>query len=75
MLRGGILNVAVGMPPEGGKANAAALELIAKWLRVAPSRLSLVSGKSSRNKLVFVPDELEEKYLAKLGELHGPPAE
>ena len=38
--------------PEDGKANAAVLELLAEALELAPSRLELLRGATSREKLV-----------------------
>ncbi len=69
LVRGGRLSVSVTSPPERGKANAAAIELLAKWLKVGASQLSVVSGKTSRNKLVFISDELEPVFRLKLSEL------
>ena len=40
--------------PEDGKATAAALELIAEALGVAPSRVALLRGATSREKLVRI---------------------
>lgn len=42
--------------PEGGKANAAVLELLADALGIAPSRLQLLRGATSREKLVRLPE-------------------
>jgi uncharacterized protein YggU (UPF0235/DUF167 family) len=42
--------------PEDGKANAAVLELLAAALGVATSRLHLLRGATSREKLVQLPD-------------------
>ena len=39
------------MVPEDGKANAAVIKLLAKALGVAKSRLVLVRGATSRDKL------------------------
>ena len=41
--------------PEGGEANAAVLDLLARALSVAPSRLVLLRGATSRDKLVQIP--------------------
>lgn len=38
--------------PEDGKATAAMLDLLARALGIAPSRLSLLRGATSREKLV-----------------------
>lgn len=52
--RAGALLVRVTAPPVDGKANAAARRLIAKRLGVAASRVSIVRGESSRDKVVQV---------------------
>jgi uncharacterized protein YggU (UPF0235/DUF167 family) len=38
--------------PEDGKANAAVIDLVAKGLGVAPSRLVLLRGATSRDKVL-----------------------
>lgn len=40
--------------PEDGKANAAVIDLVATALGVAPSRLALLRGATSREKLLQV---------------------
>jgi uncharacterized protein len=50
----GKLLVKVGAPPEDGKATAAALALIATALGIAPSRVTLLRGATSREKLVLI---------------------
>ena len=42
--------------PEEGKANAAMLELVARGLDLAPSRLRLLRGATSREKLLQIAD-------------------
>jgi len=44
--------VRVQAPPDRGRANEAVLRLLAERLRVPPSGLSVVSGHSSRDKVV-----------------------
>jgi uncharacterized protein (TIGR00251 family) len=53
-VRDGVLLVRVSAPPVDGKANAALCRLVAKALRVAPSRVSVVRGQASRDKVVRV---------------------
>ena len=59
-VRGGIgrhgegWKVRVAAPPEGGKANEAVLRLLADRLGVPKASLTLVSGRSSRDKIVEV---------------------
>lgn len=48
------LRVWVTVPPEGGKANAAVQKLLGKALGVAKSRLTLLRGATSRDKVFRV---------------------
>ena len=50
-LDGEMIRVTVTVVPEDGKANAAVIKLLAKALGVAKSRLVLVRGATSRDKL------------------------
>ncbi|HMS62301.1 MAG TPA: DUF167 domain-containing protein [Solirubrobacteraceae bacterium] len=50
----GTLVVRVSAPPVDGRANAALERAVADALRVAPSRVTLVRGVRSRDKLVQV---------------------
>jgi uncharacterized protein (TIGR00251 family) len=55
------LAVRVGAPPDGGKANAEAIRLLAKRWGLAPRDVHLVSGATARRKVLHVagaPDEL-----------------
>jgi uncharacterized protein (TIGR00251 family) len=53
-MRDGVLQARVTAPPVDGKANRALRKLIAKRAGVAPSRVSVVRGEKSRDKLVRV---------------------
>jgi uncharacterized protein (TIGR00251 family) len=55
-LRDGVLQAKVTAPPVGGKANKALCKLIAKRVGVAPSRVSVVRGERSREKVVRVEE-------------------
>jgi hypothetical protein len=60
----------VSAPPERGKANEAALDLLARTLGLAPGSLRLVAGHGTRDKTVEVSgltaDEAERRLaLAK----------
>ncbi|MFN3525780.1 MAG: DUF167 domain-containing protein [Paracoccus sp. (in: a-proteobacteria)] len=50
-LQDGQIRAHVTAPPEDGRATAAVTKLLAKALGVAPSRLTLVRGAASRDKL------------------------
>lgn len=55
-IAGGRLVARVRAKPEDGKANAAVLALIAKALGVAASRVTLLRGATSREKLFRIED-------------------
>jgi hypothetical protein len=51
----GVIRISVTVPPEGGRATEAARDLLARTLGVAKTRLTLVRGATSRDK-VFALD-------------------
>jgi uncharacterized protein (TIGR00251 family) len=51
----GALKLSVNAPPERGKANRAAIRLLAEALDLLPSDIELLAGHGSRDKTVFVP--------------------
>ena len=53
-IEGGKVLIKVRARPEDGKANAAVLDLLAKALDMAPSRLTLLRGATGRDKLVAI---------------------
>jgi uncharacterized protein (TIGR00251 family) len=61
----GVLRARVSAPPTDGRANRALCKLIAAEIGVAPSRVSVVHGAKSRDKVVEVEslgaDELTER--------------
>lgn len=60
------LAVKVTAPPDKGKANKAVIAVLAKALRLPKSAFALVSGETSRHKVVSVAGnlpELEAKLL------------
>ena len=65
-VRDGTLRVSVTAPPSDGRANAAVLELLAATLRVARSRLRIVRGHSSRDKVVAVEGLTVEEVQLRL---------
>lgn len=53
-------------PPEDGKANTALIKLLAKAFKRPKSALSILSGQTSREKLIGVegiPEDLEKTLL------------
>lgn len=65
--RNGALVVRVTAPPVEGRANDAARKLLARRLGVAPSRVSVVRGASSRDKLIEVDGMDAEALRRRLG--------
>ena len=53
----GRVSVKVRAKPEDGKASAAVLELLAQALEVAPSKVEMLRGATSREKLFRIPLE------------------
>ena len=44
--------IRVAAPPERGRANDAVLKLLAERLRIPPAEISVVAGRSARDKVV-----------------------
>ena len=57
----GRLKVAVTSPPVDGEANAAVIELFAKQLGIARSRVAIVAGASSRRKTLRIDHVTREQ--------------
>jgi uncharacterized protein (TIGR00251 family) len=55
-VRNGALEVRTTAPPADGKANKAVIRLLASFLGVAPSRISLRRGRAQRDKQFLVKD-------------------
>ena len=66
--RGGIWKIRVAAPPEGGRANDALVRLLADTLAVPRRHVEIVSGHSSRDKIVALagigPDEIERRLTS-----------
>lgn len=50
----GTLRVRVTEPTEGGRANAAAIELLAEYFKVPRRAVSILQGEKNRQKLVEI---------------------
>jgi len=66
-LRDGVLVAKVTAPPVDGRANKALCKLVAKRVGVPPSRVSVVRGKRSRDKLIRIGGMERDAALAALG--------
>ena len=65
--QGDSLRVKIRARPEKGRANEAALRLLAGCLNLPRSRLALVRGATSRDKLIEVEGLSEDELRARLG--------
>jgi uncharacterized protein (TIGR00251 family) len=66
--RDGRLQVRVTAPPLEGRANKVVRKLIARRMGVAPSRVTIVRGQRSRDKLVRVEGMSAPEVRAALGQ-------
>ena len=66
--QGEALRLRVIAPPEGGKANEAVVSLLAQALAIAKSRVRIVRGHSSRDKLVAVESMTPEEAQRRLAD-------
>ena len=69
-----VLKAKVRALPEGGRANEALERLVARWLKVPPSFVSVAQGGKSRLKLMLIEgdaDTLIRLIEARLAELAG----
>jgi len=64
----GCVKVRLAAPPVDGAANAALIEFVAECLGVAKSRVRIVSGQTSRRKVVEVDGVSAEQLAAALKE-------
>ena len=67
-----VLQVRVAAAPEKGKANDALLAILSEGFRVARRDVRIVSGRTSRNKLVFVGGLSVDDLRGRRAESHIP---
>ena len=68
------LKIKLTAPPVDGAANTMCLKFLGKTLGVSPSQLSIVSGATSRNKVICI-EGMNESALIKKLEPHLPSSE
>ena len=67
----GTLRLRVTAPPEGGRANEAVASLLAETLGIAKSRVQIVQGHGSRDKMVSVESLAPEEVARRLDTPRG----
>lgn len=70
-VRDGVLEVAVAAPPVDGEANAELVRTLAGALGIGRTSVSVVSGESSRHKLVALVGVEPDRIRAALSEILG----
>ena len=63
------LKIKLTSPPVDGAANQACIRFLAKAFGIAPSRIAIVRGKTSRNKTIQFQAMDEQTFLKKLASL------
>jgi hypothetical protein len=60
------LKIRLTSPPIDGAANKTCVKFLAKWLGVSPSRVRIVTGLSSKNKIIEINSIVESVFRDKL---------
>ena len=60
------LKISIAAPPVEGKANKKCIAYLAKYFDVVKSKIEIISGKHSKNKLIKIYDISQKKFLDKI---------
>jgi uncharacterized protein (TIGR00251 family) len=60
------LKITITAPPVEDKANKKCIAYLAKYFDVAKSKIEIISGKNSKNKLIKIYDISQKEFLGKL---------
>lgn len=60
------LKISITAPPVEGKANKKCIAYLAKYFDVAKSKIEIISGQTSKNKLIKIYDISPKKFLDKI---------
>ena len=60
------LKITVTAPPVEGKANKKCIVYLAKYFDIAKSKIEIISGQTSKNKLIKICDISKEEFLDKI---------
>ena len=56
------LKIRLTSPPVDGEANKACMRFFSKWLGISPSKISIIQGLSSKNKIIEVTDLTKKQF-------------
>ena len=60
------LKISITAPPVEGKANKKCIAYLAKYFDIAKSKIEIISGQTSKNKLIKIYDISQKDFLDKL---------
>ena len=60
------LKITITAPPVEGKANKKCIAYLAKYFNVAKSKIEIISGLASKNKLIRIYDISQKEFLEKI---------
>jgi uncharacterized protein (TIGR00251 family) len=60
------LKISITAPPVEGKANKKCITYLAKCFDIAKSKIEIISGKTSKNKLIKIYDISQKDFLDKI---------
>ena len=60
------LKISITTPPVEGKANKECIAFLAKYFDVAKSKIEIISGETSKNKLIKIYDISKKEFLDKI---------
>ncbi|MCK4240393.1 MAG: YggU family protein [Candidatus Atribacteria bacterium] len=60
------LKIAIAAPPVEGKANKKCIAYLAKCFDIAKSKIEIISGQTSKNKLIKINDVSQKDFLDKI---------
>jgi len=60
------LKITITAPPVEGKANKKCIAYLAKYFDVAKSKIEIISGQTSKNKLIKIYDISKKEFLDKI---------
>jgi len=60
------IKITITAPPVEGKANKKCIAYLAKYFDVAKSKIEIISGQTSKNKLIKIYDISQKEFLDKI---------
>ncbi|MGB6371232.1 MAG: DUF167 domain-containing protein [Atribacterota bacterium] len=64
------LKITITAPPVEGKANKKCVAYLAKYFDVAKSKIEIISGQTSKNKLIRIYDISQKEFLNKIEKIN-----